>query len=162
MTLTRLADKIRTYHPDVLLLLIGANDLSSAASIPTAVQSVQTLMAYAQNNVAHIMVGTLLPEIPGLQNAGAASLIKPFNMQLVPAVTRAGVSVVDLYSDIAMDVPDWISPYDGLHPTEAGYREMARVWFSAIQNAFELPPSTATITSRAIRPSTAGRGGTRY
>ena len=33
--------------------------------------------------------------------------------------------MVDLYSTIAMNVRDWISPYDGPHPIEAVYREIA-------------------------------------
>ena len=38
-------------------------------------------------------------------------------------------------SDIVRDVTDWIAD-DGLHPTEAGYREMSRVWLNNIQGAF--------------------------
>ena len=59
-----------------------------------------------------------------LTHGGAPGLVVPFNTQLVPAVTTAGVRVVDLYSDVVTDVTDWISSYDGLHPTEAGYSEM--------------------------------------
>ena len=150
-TLRRLMDKIGTYHPDVLLLHIGVNDLdltSPAASISRGVQGVQTLIAAAHG--IPVMVGTLLPQIAGdLTHGGTPELIPPFNAQLVPAATNAGARIVDLYSDIAMDVTDWISPYDGLHPTEAGYQEMARVWFTSIQNAFGLP-SRSTVTDERM------------
>ena len=108
------------------------------------------------------MVGTLLPEIEGDVNAGSWSFVVPFNNQLVPVATNAGALVVDLYSDIATNVADWISPFDGLHPTEAGYREMARVFFDNIKNAFELPQSStpATTTGR-MPPRTAVRSGSR-
>jgi lysophospholipase L1-like esterase len=107
------------------------------------------------------MVGTLLPEIMGDVNGGAVSLIVKFNTQLVPSVTNAGARVVDLYSDIVTDVTDWIA-YDGLHPTEAGYQEMARGWFNSIQNAFELSPtSTPTMTSGSVRPSAITRSGSK-
>jgi lysophospholipase L1-like esterase len=162
-TLRRLMDKIGTYHPDVLLLHIGVNDLdltSPAASISQGVQGVQTLIAAAHG--VPVMVGTLLPQIAAdLTHGGTPELIVPFNAQLVPAATNAGARVVDLYSDIAMDVTDWISPYDGLHPTEAGYQEIARVWFNNIQSAFGLPSSSNGTTSGRVRPSTLAPSGPR-
>jgi len=158
-TLARLNDKIGTYHPDVLLLLEGVNDLNGAAAIPAAVQGVQSLMSAARNRGVRVIVGTLLPEIAGDVNAGPANLIVPFNNQLVPAAT--GATVVDLYGDIVTDVTDWISPYDGLHPTEAGYQEIARVWFNSIKSAFELPSSPTTATSGSVRPSVPAHVGTK-
>jgi lysophospholipase L1-like esterase len=163
-TLARLNDKLATYRPDVVLLLEGVNDLdplNPATSISAGVHGVQSLIAAAQSRGARVMVGTLLPQIGAdLTHGGTPLLIAPFNAQLVPAATNAGARVVDLFSDIAMDLTDWISPYDGLHPTEAGYQEMARVWFNTIQNAFELPTSstvtavTATggVRRRAVKP----------
>jgi lysophospholipase L1-like esterase len=159
--MTRFMDKIGTYHPDLILLHIGVNDLevtAPAASITRGVQSVQALIAAARG--IPVMVGTLLPEIAGDYNAGAVNLIVPFNTQLVPAATNAGARVVDLYSDIATDVTDWIA-YDGLHPTEAGYQEISRVWFTSIRNAFELPPSSPVTTSGRVRPNTIVRSGSR-
>jgi hypothetical protein len=61
------------------------------------------------------MVGTLLPEIAGDVKGGSWTLVVPYNHQLVPVATNAGALVVDLSSDIATDVTDWISPFDGLH-----------------------------------------------
>jgi hypothetical protein len=46
-----------------------------------------------------------------------------------------------------MDVADWISPFDGLHPTEAGSQEIARVWACVIQSTFELPLFSAATTN---------------
>jgi lysophospholipase L1-like esterase len=108
------------------------------------------LIFAARSLGVRVMVGTLLPEIAGLKNAGSATLIVPFNSQLVPAATSSGATVVDLYSDIVTDVTDWISPYEGLHPTEAGYQEIARVWFNSIRNAFE-QPLTPTATKVNVR-----------
>jgi lysophospholipase L1-like esterase len=158
-TLSRLNDMIVRYHPDVLLLLEGVNDLSSGASIPGAVQSVQRLILAARSLEVRVFVGTLLPEIAGKVNGNAANLIKPFNSLLALVATSAGATVVDLYGDIVTDVTDWISPYDGLHPTEAGYQEMARVWFNSIKNAFELP-STSTVLPHRVGPGRQSR--TRY
>jgi lysophospholipase L1-like esterase len=158
-TLARLNDKIALYHPDVVLLLEGVNDLDPSmpsASISAGVQGVVTLIAAARSRGARVMVGTLLPQIAAdLTHGGSPLLIAPFNALLVPAATNAGARVVDLFGDVASDLTDWISPYDGLHPTEAGYQEMARVWFTSIQSAFEVPAGP-TVT-RGVRQSTAHR-----
>ena len=161
-TLKRLNDKIRTYQPDVMLLLIGVNDLDPRnpdASISAALQGVQALTASARANRVQVMVGTLLPEIAGGVNGQASSLIVPFNNKLWGVATSAGATVVDLYSVIATDVTDWIA-YDGLHPTEAGYQEMARVWFNSIQRAFDLPSSSTAITKSRV-PKTIVRSGSK-
>jgi hypothetical protein len=97
-----------------------------------------------------VLVGTLLPQIAGDVNAGNVHLIVPFNAQLLPRAAGAGAHVVDLYSDIATDVTDWISPYDGLHPTALGYQELARVWFNSLERLFELPGSSTV--SPSVRP----------
>ena len=151
MTLQRLKDKIGTYHPDVLLLLLGVNDLDPSApdtSLSAGVQHVQALIAYARANSVQVMVGTLLPAIPGDVNGRSSSLIVPFNNRLWGAATSEGATVVDLYSDIATDVTDWIG-YDGLHPTEAGYQEMARVWYRQCPDGIRL---AAHINDEACKP----------
>lgn len=152
-TFSRFVDKIGTYGPGLLLLQIGVNDLNDASpqtSISNGLQGVQRLIGYARSKGVRVMVGTLLPQIAAdLTHGGTPDLIMPFNTQLVPVALNAGAEIVDLYSDIVMDVTDWISPYDGLHPTAAGYQEIARVWFNAVRSAFELPPPAPTPTAAA-------------
>jgi lysophospholipase L1-like esterase len=161
-TLSRLADKMAAYSPDLLLLQIGANDLNDAspdASIASGLQGVQSLIGYARSKGVRVMVGTLLPQIAAdLTHGGTPDLITRFNSQLVPVAMNAGAQqVVDLYSDIVTDVTDWISPYDGVHPTVAGYQEIARVWFNAISSSgLELPPPSPTTSGQALRAPVRG------
>src|SRR5712692_10040292 len=105
-TLSRLNDKIVRYHPDVVLLLEGVNDLNAGVSIPGAVQGVQRLIFAARNLGVRVLVGTLLPEIFGGARAGSANLIVPFNSLLVPVAQGAGATVVDIYGDMVTDVTD--------------------------------------------------------
>jgi lysophospholipase L1-like esterase len=51
-----------------------------------------------------------------------------------------------------MDVTDWISPFDGLHPTAAGYQEIASVWFAAIRQSFEVAPPVFDLDRRTSVP----------
>ncbi len=155
-TLSRLATKLSAYHPDVVLLLEGVNDLGGTSSVAPAVQGVQALIAEPRGRGAQVMVGTLLPQIAGSINAGAVNLIVPFNTLLRPVAAGAGAREVDLYADIAADLTDWISPYDGLHPTAAGYQEIARIWFKSLQIAFEMMPASTTVANQPAHAATSG------
>ncbi len=160
-TVARLHDKISAYRPDLLLLLEGTNDLNSlqpGQSIANGIQGVQRLIRAARDRGVPVMVGTLLPQIGENQtHGGAPELVVPFNNQLVSAAMAAGaLRVVDLYSGIFPRRAEWISPYDGLHPTASGYAEMARLWLAAIQSQFESqpfapPPALDTATFSAGR-----------
>jgi lysophospholipase L1-like esterase len=137
--LSRLQDKLAFYNPDLVLLLEGTNDLSDTdpTSVTRGLRGVQTLLAEAQRHHP-VLVGTIPPQVASeFTHGGAADLVGLFNAQLVTMVRNAGAGVVDLYGDLATDTADWISPYDGLHPTHAGYQEIARVWFNAIRGAFD-------------------------
>ena len=140
---------INVYHPDLVLLLLGLNDGGTAA----AAQAVQTLAASIIARGIPVFVGTLPPEIQGDFSHGGLSdsTITAFNGQLQALVPQTGATLVDLYSDLAMDETDWISPYDGFHLTAAGYAEMAHVWFNAIQKAYEVTPGTPIMTTTSRR-----------
>jgi lysophospholipase L1-like esterase len=65
VTKGRLDDALRDYHPDLVLLLEGTNDLDSAnpASVTAGVRGIQALVADAQQSGARVMVGTIPPQI---------------------------------------------------------------------------------------------------
>jgi lysophospholipase L1-like esterase len=139
-TAVRLSGDLATYRPDVMLLLIGANDISvtiGPSSIDTAVSALVNLMMTAQLAGARVLVGNLLPMVAGRINSTNAGLVDAFNQRLAAVVPAS--SLVDLHRDIAQDTTDWIS-YDGLHPTAAGYQELANVWLSSLQMQFEVQP----------------------
>jgi len=140
----RLPGELARYHPQVLLLLEGVNDLhvsSGEAGIPPAISALQTMIQQAEGSGARVVVGTLLPAVPGALSPGTTDLIVPFNAQLVPMALSTGALVVDSYSAFLADMADWIGP-DGLHPSPAGYQELAQLFFAAIQTNFERPTAT--------------------
>jgi len=160
----RLPSDLAAYHPDALLLLEGINDLHGSvgpAGIPATIAALNAMMVSARDRGVRVIVGTLLPARPGALLPGTVALITPFNAQLVPVATADGALVVDLYTAFLADMPDWIGP-DGLHPTAAGYEELARLFFDAIVKNFEAtsavaPPRRAAPIERAgSDPSRAG------
>jgi len=153
--MVRLDGQLVLHHPDVLLLLEGVNDLdpvNPSSSMQTALKALQSMIQDARNRRVRVIISTLLPEVPvsGPGNrANSARLIESFNTQLKAMALSQGALVVDTYSDFsAGNLNDWISPLDGLHPTAAGYQEMARVFFNTIQTTFELPQSMAMTLQR--------------
>lgn len=139
----RLPGDLVRFGPDVLLLQEGVNDVNAtgAAAIPGAIQNLRTMIRSARGRGARVIVGTLLPQIPGLHRAVAPELMAAFNAQLVPMATSEGASIVDLYTGFLVDLKAWISPLDGLHPTPAGYSEMARLFSTRIIPELESPAS---------------------
>lgn len=135
----RLPGELAAHRPDVVLLLEGVNDLHGPlpdGGIPEALSGVSAMIQETRSAGIQILVGTLPPATPGALPPNTAALIAPFNAQLIPLAQASGATVVDLYSALLTDVPDWIGP-DGLHLTAAGYQEMAQVFFSAIRTNFD-------------------------
>jgi lysophospholipase L1-like esterase len=151
--MARLPGQLAMYHPGVLLLLESVNDLdpsNATSSIQSALSALQAMIQDAQGQGVRVLISTLLPEVPvsGPGNrAKSVNLIAPFNALLKPMAVSQGAIVVDMYSAFENgDLSAWISPLDGLHPTAAGYQEMAQVFFTAIKTNFALSLSaTAAI-----------------
>jgi lysophospholipase L1-like esterase len=137
----RLPGELARYHPQVMLLLEGVNDLHGSVGpvgIPPAISAVQSMIQQAQSSGVQVVIGTLLPAVPGALFQSTVDLIAPFNDQLVPMAVASGAHLVDLHSAFLADMADWIGP-DGLHPSQAGYQELAQLFFAAIQTTFETP-----------------------
>ena len=163
--LARLPAEIALHHPDVLLLLEGVNDLDEGFDGQTALDNLRSMIRIARARNARVMVGTLLPQNPSgcsrcRVTAASAALIVPFNNLLKPMALAEGALVVDTYSGLLPDLADWLSPLDGLHPTAAGYQQMAQLFFKQIIASFELPPAVLSPARRDsfATPAAAGRG----
>ena len=135
----RLPQELAANRPDVVLLLEGINDIHGSvgeAGIPPAVNAVIAMIDDARGGGAAVIVGTLLPAVPGALRPGTVALIAPFNAQLTPLAAAHGAVVVDLYSPFSADLAGWLGP-DGLHPTAAGYLELAQLFFASLTGHFE-------------------------
>lgn len=147
-TLSRLDTVLNANKADVLLLQEGVNDLDatdSPSSIAPTIQALQSMIRDAKGRGMRVIVGTLLPQISGLPRADASDLIVPLNSQLISMALGEGALVTDLYATFVTDTTDWISPLDGLHPTPAGYQEMALLFANTIKANFEVPPTLSPV-----------------
>jgi acyl-CoA thioesterase-1 len=139
----RLPGELSRYHPQVLLLLEGINDLHGSvgqAGFPPAIAALRTMIQQAKGAGVQVVIGTLLPAAPGALFPGTVALIVPFNAELVPMALGSGAVVVDLHAAFLSDMANWIGP-DGLHPSLAGYQELGQAFSASIQATFETAPA---------------------
>ena len=148
--LARLPSEVGYYQPDVLMLLHGANDLLGTPSEPTTTYIASRLndmirAARQRKSDIVIFLATYPPQYAGSRGAGAP-YVSTLNGKIATLATASGVTLVDLYKDFAAAGTRLIG-VDGLHPTEAGYAQMATSFYNAIAARFE----TKKVTVQAIR-----------
>ena len=145
--------------PDVILLHIGTNDISSGQSNSSTIDEIEGILdrIYAYNPQITILLCKLIPrlETPAneyLQNEELNGLIE----DLYNEKKDAGyyIYLVDQFNAFKEN-PDWRTDYmiDNVHPNEDGYAVMAQTFFSVLQTV-NFPELTLTIV---INPDGAGR-----
>jgi lysophospholipase L1-like esterase len=118
------------YQPDVVLLLIGTNDILRHYRIATAPNRLRALVdqIYSLRPTAKIFLSTIAPTLNATANAQMAA----YNAAAREIVrTRA-----------AAQRPIWLvggggklssaDLADGVHPNAAGYRKLAHAWHAAL------------------------------
>ena len=135
----RLPDAMREAQPNVLLLMEGVNDLNSDAEIGPTIGALESMIAYARSQGVEVFLATLPPQRRGGQRANSVDLVPRFNEEVRKTATAAGATPVEVTS--AFDLA--LIGQDGLHPTEAGYRRLAEIFFDAIRTAFEHSSGTS-------------------
>jgi lysophospholipase L1-like esterase len=123
-------DWLPEFQPDVILLLIGTNDIAQLYQVATAhyrlKELIDTILQTAPN------VKLFVASIPPIGEAKLNQRVIQYNQeieQLVKEKQQAGkpVTFVDLYSILGLeDLPD------GVHPNREGFRKIARAWEVAL------------------------------
>ena len=124
---------IKNYKPNIILLMIGTNDMHDSLDLSNAPTRLGQLLDEILTNAPHalLVVATVIPA-NGTQNG----LTQTFNAA-VPGVIQARASQgkhvvgVDMYAAMK----SWSTSIykDSEHPNDAGYSIMANVWFNAIK-----------------------------
>ncbi|MEJ3746201.1 right-handed parallel beta-helix repeat-containing protein [Actinomycetes bacterium KLBMP 9797] len=118
-------------RPDVVLLHIGTNDVTSnfAGIGDRLSQLVDHIVAAAPT--AHVFVATITPAA----NAARESSTRQYNA-LIPGIVSARASAGEKV--YLVDMHPALNPatdlYDGLHPNAQGYAKMATVWYDALRS----------------------------
>ena len=130
----RLPGVLAAYHPDVLLLLHGTNDLLSQRT-PTEISTALANMIRTARaaGVTYIFVGTLLPQRAGgtPPRGTAGALVVPTNNAIRPMVASEGAILVDTYAPFAGQETTYLGN-DGLHVTPLGNQTLAQWFYTAL------------------------------
>jgi lysophospholipase L1-like esterase len=138
------ASVVTTYQPDIILLLIGINDLQHNFDVTNAPARLGALLdkIYAQDAHVLVMVGTLLPTGTAVAPDVGTQLnpsVNTFNAALANVIaTRAAaghhVALVDLHTPFA-NTANYATTLlsDNIHPSAAGYFLLGDTWYAAIR-----------------------------
>lgn len=134
--LLRFPDVFEASRAEVVLIMEGVNGLPQVGpDISTGVMRI--MVQAAKDGRARVFVGSMIPQVASRPRGNTpVSELLAYNSVLQIMCTQEGVTYVDLYNALLPDAATLIGS-DGLHPTEAGYRRIADVFFAAIRTELE-------------------------
>ncbi len=118
-----IVDVLKRHQPDAILLMSGANGFDA----PARDQLIRTI---GENSTAHLFVASILPQKApraGWEKVDAYNASLP---AIVAAQKAAGKSITFVDMHAALTAEDLLP--DGVHPSEAGMKKMADVWFQVL------------------------------
>jgi hypothetical protein len=136
---------LASHAPSAILLMAGTNDILHKSNPQNAVRAEISGMLDHVAQVSptiHVYVSTLLP-LAGYETQ-VANVNAAIRSVVADAIGRGqNVSLVEMPSVTLSDL------FDGIHPTETGYREMAGYWTTAFL-ADPPAPGTGTTIDAAV------------
>jgi lysophospholipase L1-like esterase len=131
-----IVDRIGTYHPNIVTLMIGTNDVDTNCNLDTADTRLATLFdkILDADDTLLLVVAQIVPTTDDPENV----TVQTFNAKIPPLVeARANVGKhivsVDMYGAFTANAnykTDFMA--DKLHPKDAGFNAMADTWYAAI------------------------------
>ena len=130
-------------HPDLITIWLGVNDIVANVPADRYAGDLNTLLARLRANSPHARIAianipdlTLLPYFSQTDPVALTQQVQAYNAAIASAAQRYQAILVDLtqqnYNLRAH--PEYISSYDGLHPTDIGYLQLAKVFYAALQH----------------------------
>jgi lysophospholipase L1-like esterase len=132
-------NSIRTFHPQIVLLLGGTNDVAQGHPGSTGGQLTNLLNnIFSQDPNAWVIISTIPPMNPKASAAissvaGWATQVPAANAQIKATAARfPRTTLIDFYAAVLPNVGANIGT-DGIHPSVTGYGVLANLWSNAIR-----------------------------
>ncbi|PPS39575.1 GDSL-type esterase/lipase family protein [Chroococcidiopsis sp. TS-821] len=126
---------LKTYKPDIVLLMIGTNDALGRSSLNEMYNDLSYLIdrIAQQSTSTQILVSSITPIDAKVRGVTAANLAKDFNTLLPGLVDRKvaqgkNVSFVNAAGNLKLS--DLTA--DGIHPRRQGYDKLGNAWYDAL------------------------------
>ncbi len=120
---------------EVVLLMEGVVNLDFVGP-DTSTAVMREMVQRAKNGNARVFVGSMIPSPAARPKSVGAAHLTAYNNVLQVMSAQEGVTYVDLYTSMLAEAGSLIGS-DGLHPTEAGYRRIADLFFTAVRATLE-------------------------
>ena len=141
------ANALSMFHPNIVLLLIGTNDVNEDIDVANAPTKLgQLIDQITSGEPAALVVISSIPPIREDDEDDASGRARTFNAAIpgiVAARAQTGKHVVfvDSYAAFAQD-PNFAEDLleDGLHPNAAGYVLLGQVFYGAIAGVLPATP----------------------
>ncbi len=125
------------YQPDIVLLMVGTNDLAHGDDLATSRRNLDTLLDALEPwyHPTTVYVASVLPVNNGrAMPLATADRVTAFNTQLKSIVAAHAarwqqVHYVNMTERSGIDESDF---WDGVHPNASGYGKIADTWYRAV------------------------------
>jgi lysophospholipase L1-like esterase len=156
--LLRITSSLLATQPDVMMLFEGFNDINFALlirppgstapiNITPIASALRTMATTAQGLGVDVLLATLTPvsDAHEASRPGTRAALLALNAQIRLMAAQLDLGpVVDLYA--ALNGVPGILGADGFHPTAAGYRRIAELFFAEIVSRYDI-----TLRAPAVR-----------
>lgn len=136
---------IATNHPQIVLLMIGTNDVNRNVDVANAPARLGALLDRMINDAPNALL-VVAKITPWMDDGANASVVQTYNNAIAGVVQARAASgkhviTVDMYAAFTAN-PDFKTALmsDFLHPNGAGYVVMGDVWYAAIRSYLPAAP----------------------
>jgi lysophospholipase L1-like esterase len=132
------------YPSDVILLMIGTNDVNSGASVSEMIADLEQLIdsINIESPNSYLVVSSIPPVEAPRGSSSEMQRINNYNAEMETLVTTKAADGYNIYFANAggsLTVDDINGELDdGLHPTEAGYNKLGNAWYDFLVDRDQL------------------------
>jgi lysophospholipase L1-like esterase len=140
----RFEEAIQRYRPEILLLMMGTNDILSPDGVNRGAEALRQMivMATSEPYNARVVLATIPPQRAGVPPLRPVPHLVPvINERIRELALQMNVPLADVYKVMEEDLS--LIGEDNLHPTPAGMQAIADAFFEAIRNNLEVPQPAA-------------------
>lgn len=141
---------IASNKPDVILMMVGTNDVIQHKDLPNISKRLKQLVTAIYSANSHVTL--VLAQITPMGRGDADANVVAYNAQIASLVEKEksihpSIILVDMHS--ALDPSHDLG--DGVHPTASGFQKMAAVWYEDLTG--EKPSDMSAPAAAAPAPA---------